>query len=296
MSISIRRCAFFFCALMISLPLSSLAAQRSGYSLTEIDELLKGGVSPEHILAIAQRNCLSFRVNSENDNRLREAGATPVLVTALGTVCRVGLAVNPEKPKKSVKSKEVKPPTAPLLRTLLDYDFRIDKSGLPLVADNCEIKNDGLGYLLSALKPIGVCATLWKPWIPPLIRLQAVFTTVSGEPGYSWGISFGEDSTLTRLYTFQIDDRGQFVMYRSAGTWETSIPPSQSDAVKRGIGSQNQLEVEIRGRFVKLFVNGVRVGSYEANSAVTGYVGVGIFENHGITRIRLNTLRAIEIM
>ena len=65
------------------------AAQGLPYTLEQVITLL-GGVEEDQILELVRGDCISFRVQGEAERRLRDAGASDTLITALRSVCYRG--------------------------------------------------------------------------------------------------------------------------------------------------------------------------------------------------------------
>ena len=57
------------------------------YALDDITAMVKNDVSTKRILELAQRACLSFRMNDAADTQLRRVGADPELLTGLRGTC-----------------------------------------------------------------------------------------------------------------------------------------------------------------------------------------------------------------
>jgi hypothetical protein len=103
---------------------------------------------------------------------------------------------------------------------------------------------------------------------------------------------WGKDSQ--NFYTATITlDGGVSIDRLVAGTWQSIVPPTQSQAVKTAPGAVNEIEIATNGNTATLFVNGTQI------SAVNGQVPAGggwpgVYAESGptgtswlITRVRL---------
>jgi tetratricopeptide (TPR) repeat protein len=77
------------CVIATTSPLEARAQQQASppYSLSDIEDLVKGGFRASGILARISTSCISFTLNSEAESRLRGAGADTVLLNGLRRTC-----------------------------------------------------------------------------------------------------------------------------------------------------------------------------------------------------------------
>lgn len=277
-------------------------AQQRTYTLADLVELVKGGVPPERVLDLANKNCVDFERSSSSDSQLTRAGASKMFIAALHSTCRktreTRSPVEPRRAKTAVKKRE--PATnvgnaKTTLRTLLEHDYGIEKDALEISDPNCLIHNESTGYVMNTLTATGLCGTLWNAWIPPSVTITAAFTDLGGLSAYSYGISFGQDTIAKVFYTFQINDRGEYTAFKSSNTWEVLIPNTKSVFIKQGPSARNSLQVSIRGHRMTFSVNGHEVDHYVVENAPSGQVGVGIFDHRGVAHVRLDTIIVKEI-
>lgn len=78
--------------MLFALPLAAGCASRPAYepnpySADQIVRLLRGAVSPERILHDAGRECISFRITSDVQALLADAGAPASFTEALRSTC-----------------------------------------------------------------------------------------------------------------------------------------------------------------------------------------------------------------
>jgi hypothetical protein len=156
-------------ALVFLCLISSAAAAQTGtaYTLDDVMEFVKGGLSPASILGRVRNSCINFKVTQSVSDRLRNAGAADKLIDGLRDACykssdsKSGGDTHDRTPARDVPRKIVKkdpvptrkvvvpPPvvtpavyTPPLTNTtnnsVVDWDFR---SSQPLTSghfNNCQ--------------------------------------------------------------------------------------------------------------------------------------------------------------
>ena len=65
------------------------------YTLSQVRELLEGGVAPARVLALVERSCRSFLLTADVEEALAEAGATAELIDGLEDTCTAGIGSLP---------------------------------------------------------------------------------------------------------------------------------------------------------------------------------------------------------
>lgn len=90
---SIRRLAVSLGLALLAAPLSAQATRP--VSLEDIEGLLKSRVPAARILSRAKERCISFRIDSDADARLKKAGAGAIFIDQLREVC------SPDMPRES---------------------------------------------------------------------------------------------------------------------------------------------------------------------------------------------------
>jgi len=79
--------------LLLATAAPALAAQAQPFSIDDITELVRSGVSDARILELARRDCLLFELDTQSDADLRASGASATLVRGLRTACYAGAAL-----------------------------------------------------------------------------------------------------------------------------------------------------------------------------------------------------------
>ncbi len=94
------RGATWLATLVLAAAPPALAAQAQPFSIDDITELVRSGVSDARILELARRDCLLFELDRQSDANLRAGGASAALVRSLRTACYAGawLEVTSEPP------------------------------------------------------------------------------------------------------------------------------------------------------------------------------------------------------
>jgi len=132
---------------------------------------------------------------------------------------------------------------------------------------------------------------------PPNVRIEIDARLLKGEFDQPFGLLFGaRGDAFNSAYGFLVRGDGFYQMMR---WWKNgnevlfSIP--NSNTVHTGHGRVNRLEVEVRGKTIVYYVNGVQLGVYEAADKVQGFVGLyanwpGMevaFDNMKITQLQI---------
>jgi len=87
------RGATWLATLLLAAAPPALAAQAQPFSIDDITELVRSGVSDARILELARRDCLLFELDTQSDADLRASGASATLVRGLRTACYAGAAL-----------------------------------------------------------------------------------------------------------------------------------------------------------------------------------------------------------
>jgi hypothetical protein len=294
-------------------------AQARGYSVADLEALISGGVPEERILDQANRGCLDFKVGAQSDARLKKAGASAILVSALHSSCRTGPAtrVTPDvapRPRTIVKHDTVvvqapvqhdtivrqvpvrTDAVVPLANYFL-HDFRTDTDAYITSDSLCVDRLQDAAYYITSLTSRKLCDGLWKVWLPASVRVEGKFVAAGGtSESYAFGLEFGMDSTTQAKYTLQMNQFGEFAVFHNNGTsWETLLPYKKPSAIRQGVNVENTLTVDIHGRSMVFYINGTAVGQYVAEAPVQGWAGVGIFGVKAGATLRVNSARADQI-
>jgi hypothetical protein len=82
-----RRIALRAAAVMVIVTPTSAYAQSKPFTLSDVEILVRGGVSSEKILSRVSGSCISFKITPESASTLRSAGADDKLLAGLLSVC-----------------------------------------------------------------------------------------------------------------------------------------------------------------------------------------------------------------
>jgi Tfp pilus assembly protein PilF len=83
---AVRRFAFHLAVAVLAFP-GILAAQSKAYSLTDVLQLIQGGVPAISVLKRVSKSCISFRLTPDVIEVLRGTGASQELISGLRTTC-----------------------------------------------------------------------------------------------------------------------------------------------------------------------------------------------------------------
>ena len=107
-----------------------------------------------------------------------------------------------------------------------------------------------------------------------LIELSARLRKGRQDTGY--GLMFGKrEDNDSILYNFPVTADGFHSLWlvSSVTEFKLLIPWTRHTSVRTGYDALNRLAVEIQGRSIRTFVNGVQVGNVQAHAPVTGFIG-----------------------
>jgi LPXTG-site transpeptidase (sortase) family protein len=169
------------------------------------------------------------------------------------------------------------------VRTVLDEPFVDDRNGWPDDPRSTVHFTDG-SYRLTAHTP-GRFVAVGAP-IANVYRdaeVHGVFRKVGGPPGGGYGLIVRHQGVSVangvdqggRYYVLEVDDRGQFgVWRRDEDRWIDLMPWTPSAAIRRGT-AVNHLAVQTTGSQLVFRVNGIEVANVTDATLADG--GVGIF-------------------
>ncbi len=119
--------------------------------------------------------------------------------------------------------------------------------------------------------------------------ISTSFNKVSGAQGYGYGVYWGS-SDMNNRYTVLISGNGQYSVYKKSNgqvkyikNWESS------DAIKKGNGATNRINIKKINNTYQLKINDVLVKSFEFNSFFGSKIGFIVFNKQ---QINVNYLSA----
>lgn len=290
--------------------LSGSAAAQTGtaYTLDDVMEFVKGGLSSSSILGRVRNSCINFKVTESVSDRLRGSGANEALIEGLRDSCyksdsksggdthdrTPGRDVARTKPikrdpvptRKVVVPPRVRPVVTPTIYSppltntvnngVIDWDFR---SSQPLTAghfNNCQYDYSPAGYTIRVLEYGGSCLDGSNQEWGSNLRVTAQATPVSGSAGYTYGLRFGitDDSTVG-YYALEVSSYGHYQLSRyRLNKWEVVLPWQNGSGINAS--SMNTITADIRGSTVIVTINGITQTTYQAPAPIRGRAGFGI--------------------
>ena len=105
-----------------------------------------------------------------------------------------------------------------------------------------------------------------------------------------------QDGNDSILYNFPVTADGFHSLWliSSVTDFKLLIPWARHMSVRTGYDALNRLAVEIQGRSIKTFVNGIQVGNVQAQAPVTGFIGFTV-ATPGMEVVFTN-VRVIELL
>ena len=296
-------------AFLCFLPAPSIAQTGTAYSLDDITEFVKGGLTSASILSRARNSCINFRVTQSASDRLRAAGADKDLLAGLRSVCNKSDSKSggdsdrtttrdvqkvvprppkrdPVKPVRKVITPDDQPTVQPTVYTppivsptnngSIDWDFRSDRPVTPGHYNNCNYEYSPSGYTITVLEYGGSCLDGSTQEWEPNIRVSTRATPVSGAPGFTYGLRFGiSDDSTVGYYAFEVSSYGHFELSRYRNNkWEVVFPWQTGTGINAN--ATNTITADIHGATVKFTINGIEQYTYRAPMPIRGRAGFGI--------------------
>ncbi len=137
------------------------------------------------------------------------------------------------------------------------------------VSGNCSFAADGYHVINAAQATTVQMCIAHKPDFSDF-TFQVQMKVLKGTVG---GVLFRASSTA---YYFRISVDGHYALFACAGTncSKALISSSFSSAITQGLKQINLLAVEVRGKHIELYVNGVRVNYADDGTSQHGQIGV----------------------
>lgn len=160
----------------------------------------------------------------------------------------------------------------PVGRVLHDTDFEKSRQWPEAALGACRTAYGDGGYVVAAAGPTDPCL-LWSKadvW-PERVRIDLQARLRKGDPGGAWGLMFGiADERGSHWYSLAVSADGKF---RLSDPRALLIPWTEEPAIRRGLGAENTLTVDVQGRTLTVFINGKRVGTAPATGDTRGSAG-----------------------
>lgn len=247
--------------------------QAKALTLAEVIGLRQQGVSTRQILRNAKTYCIAFAIDDSASRALSGAGADTALVHGLSDVCSTEHA----RPR-------------PLL-TLIDDEFAhtLAPQAFAWADRQCSSKIEPTGVRIRNRRPDALCMLHYPAGaLTGAIRLELTVSEIESERADALSFVFGVAPKSSASFALQVggdrrlqlcwlhDTECDVLLARAAP--EEKAPPTAVYAV------------EIRGREITVFADGVRVGAYTADRAVAGSLTIGIGPASAARLARLRVL------
>jgi hypothetical protein len=108
------------------------------------------------------------------------------------------------------------------------------------------------------------------------VRIELSARLRKGRQDAGYGLMFGKrEGNDSILYNFAVTADGFHSLWliSSVTDFKLLIPWTRHTSVRTGYDALNRLAVEIQGRSIRTFVNGIQVGTVRAQASVTGFIG-----------------------
>jgi hypothetical protein len=236
-------------------------AQGSALTLTEVMDLRKHGVSTRQIIRNATEYCISFALTDSIVRELETSGADSSLIGGLRLAC-TNRTARVSEPGVVVDD---------------DFSFGATRDGLTWNDSRCIARADSTGLRLENRRSESVCMMGYPAG--PLDANVRIELTVRGVGITRSGLvvlGFGRDPIEGVQYSYSISADRRVELCRSENeACRRLLFKTRVIAVKQG-SEENTLAVEIRGKELALFVNDFPIGTYTADSDVTGGMTLGV--------------------
>ncbi len=167
-----------------------------------------------------------------------------------------------------VKQEPLPPPPG---RVLHDSEFEKSRQWPEASLGACRTSYGDGGYVVAATGP-DQCL-LWSrtdAW-PERVRIELQARLRKGELGGAWGLMFGiADDRGSHWYSLAVSSDGKF---RLSDPRALLIPWTEEPAIRKGLGAENTLRVDVQGRTLTVSINGKRVGAAQATGETRGSAG-----------------------
>ena len=171
-----------------------------------------------------------------------------------------------------------KPPGPPVAggRVLFQDDFRSQRLGAEV--SECAKTSYADGFIMENIDRSNGC----RHSLPAAgkfsnnVRIELSARLRKGRQDAGYGLMFGkQDGNDSILYNFPVTADGFHSLWliSSVTDFKLLIPWARHMSVRTGYDALNRLAVEIQGRSIKTFVNGIPVGNVQAQAPVTGLIG-----------------------
>jgi hypothetical protein len=160
----------------------------------------------------------------------------------------------------------------------------------------CRTSYGDQGYVVENVAARGLCdlPLVSVGTFGSQVRIEVELQLRAGVLDHSFGVLLGRPSDARDpTYVGAIDGQGTFQFARRQGAWQRLTRLFIHDAVRKGAGAWNRLAIEVRGRTLRGYVNGVEVGRADAAADVAGIIGFYVDEPGMVVVFR--NLRVVEL-
>ena len=181
----------------------------------------------------------------------------------------------PSTPAPPVSPKPPGPPVAGG-RVLFQDDFRSQRLGTEV--SECAKTSYADGFIMENIDRSNGC----RHSLPAAgkfsdnVRIELSARLRKGRQDGGYGLAFGgREGNDSIYYLFPVTAEGLHSLWliSSVTDFKLLIPWTRHTSIRTGYESLNRLAVEIQGRSIKTFVNGIQVGNVQAQAPVTGFIG-----------------------
>lgn len=160
---------------------------------------------------------------------------------------------------------------------LFEDDFRSARRWLESSEPPCQAVYTEKGLLIRNIAASGTCEEnlLAAGQFPAHVRIEASLRKVEGPSDRDYGLKFGFGAEPGAPYfTFTVKGDGSFALAWYGGIWKTLLPWQMApNARPPPEGAVRHLAAEVRGRQIRVFLDGREQGKARAAGNVAGYVG-----------------------
>ena len=161
---------------------------------------------------------------------------------------------------------------------LFEEDFRTSRRLKEGKGKYCHTRFAADAYIVRNIGQSGTC-TYWLGFsAPDNVRIEMAFRLLQGDVDSGVGFAFGRDGDLMYAAMVSVNEAPAVRLSYSPGPdWVTLVPGGQDwwkdSGVARGHGALNRLAVELRGRAIRVLLNGRFVFETTSPHATTGRIG-----------------------
>lgn len=235
-------------------------AQADALTLNEVLDLRRRGVSNRQILRAASDYCVAFAVTDSVERAIAQSGGDSALVSGLRTACGA-------------------PTTRVAPGVLVDDDISGGRSLGAFVSSDqlCMARLESHGVRIENRRRRGGCVIAYpSDPVSGNVRIALTMSDLLGGRDAQVVLGFGRSDSWDQ-YSIVVSGAGRVEMCRAEREGcKSLITRVGVTNVRAGPETTNELAVEIRGRVIQLFVNGERLGEYQAPEPPSGGLVLGV--------------------